>query len=170
MPAGYKFNPHGLGLVVADEYHTRIHLGQFFTSSYIDLAFTNGEVANVVLELASGTAHIGFRAVADVNTLFQVYSDPAYSGGTPTTPVNHDRLSDKVSAVTQIQLPTVTDPGDYVENWLAIGGSGGSRGGGGTDVEHEFIIGPGNYLFRATNLTSNAGLLHVHFNWYEPSL
>ena len=162
-------NPHGNGIIVAEEVHARIHLGQFFSASYVDTSYTNGEVADLVLEVG-GITHIGFIADADVNTLFQAYAAPSYSGGTPVTPTNHNQLSSKVSANSVIQLPTVTDPGTFIEDWLAAAGSGGSRGGGGVDLSREFIIGPGNYLFRATNLTANAGVLHIHFNWYETEL
>jgi len=162
-------SPHGNGVIVSDEIHARIHIGQYFSASFIDTSVTNGEINNIVL-VVGGVTHIRFRADANVNTLLQAYSAPAYSGGTPVTPVNHNQLSSLVSANSLLTAPTVSDPGTLIEDWLALGGSGGGRAAGLTDTVEEFIIAPGDYLFRTTNLTSSAGLLHVHFSWYEPGL
>ena len=169
MPAGISKNPHGLGQIVADEVHARVHMGQFFSASYIDLTFTNAEVADLVL-VFGGITHIQFDAGAGNDALFQAYQGPAYSGGTPVVPQNHNRLSSLVSQNSLLTLPTVTDPGTLIENWVTYGGSGGRALGGSAGTFNEWIVPAGSFLFRCTNLTTNSGVLHVHFSWYEPTL
>jgi len=164
---GYKFMPGGSGLIVADEIHNRIHLGQFFSSGFIDTSFSNGEIINIGLVLTR-TAHMVFSAQAGVDSLATGYGGAVFSGGTEMLISNHNGHSSKVSGATLYSLPTVSDPGSILQQWLIAGGSGNRRTGADINAFAEFILPPANYLMRLQNLTTNTETASLEFNWYEP--
>jgi len=155
-------------LVFIDTIHNRIHRGQFFSLDNFNSALANSGTIDVLVKVTTGV-HVRAIASAGGDARFQLFEGTTVSAnGTPATPVNRNRFS-ALTAVTQFFTgPTITADGTALLDTLLPGGTGGIfSGGGGGQTFEEFVLAPGNYLLRLTNISGSTQPANVQIDFYE---
>jgi len=116
---------------------------------------------------AGVTANIAFYGLCAGNALGYLYEGADLSGGTPATPVKHNRDSATASQAAVTVAPTVNSTGTLILKQLLIGGEG--KKAGGSDVSgSNLILKPlTSYLVRLTNVNGTAHAAEVILEWTE---
>ena len=155
-------------LVFIDTIHNRIHRGQFFSLDQFNTGLAAAGTIELLVKVTTG-AHVRLTAAAGGDARLQLFEGTTVSAnGTPLTPVNRNRFS-TLAAVTQFYSgPTITADGTSLLDTLLPGGTGGIfSGGGGGETFEEFILAPGNYLVRLTNISGSTQPANVQVDFYE---
>lgn len=166
-----KFDDITGGLEIIPTVHHEVHEGETFRFWYVvphGSELANDATIDIVLTTTTRTAHIVFSAAGGGNAEFQIFRDPAFTGGTPLTAHNLNDASATVSTVTVVLEPTVTDDGDEIGAGFIPGGSGGNAQGGAIRDDTEDIWRTNtSYLIRLTNRSGGAQQFGVEGQWYE---
>lgn len=157
------------GDVVIETPHARVHAGEYFSASYIDLSFTNAEVLNIGIKMNGNYAHLREKVNADGNVTVEFYENSVFTGGTDLTQINRNRASDKPSLLSISHGVSVSNAGDLLaEHLIAAGGGFFSRGAGSGGWDEEYILVPStSYLLRITNVSGGAADLGVSIDYYS---
>ncbi len=152
--------------VVIDTVHERIHGGQMFAGSVLDLAVGAGADLEILIRVAGG-AHFRPRLAAGADISASLFEDPTTSAdGTPVPAINRNRFSATAAETLIFSGPTVTVDGTLLLSNFVPGGSG-FLSGGGSDDFLEWILSPGDYLGRITNESTGATQVAIILDWYE---
>lgn len=157
-------------LVTMDTRHNRIHRGQMYEYTEVDAALANAGTIELLLVLTAG-AHMRFASVAGGDARVQLYEGTTVSAnGTQRTAQNRNRFSSNTPDMAIYFSPTITGDGTLISDGILPGGIGGLfSGGGSSDIFEEWILGPGNYLLRLTNISGGAQPCSVQVDFYEDS-
>lgn len=156
-----------------DIVHHEIHEGEFFSVSY--KTPDDGSLADngtIVFALTPATKYVHMIAAAacggDAEAEF--YEVSTVTGGTATTPRNHNRNSSDNSDVTVVRDPTVNTAGTLLEHAFLPGGTGGNAVGTVGSQRQEWILRPAiTHVVRLTNRAGNAQPGSLTVTWYEES-
>lgn len=155
-------------LTQIDVIHARIHEGLFYTASFIDPAVVASGTLELLIRVpAQVGAHARFTASIGGDGQGQLFEAPTTSAdGTPLAAINRNRFSGNTADVLVFGGPTVTGDGTQLTNILIPGGTFISAGGEGKTFD-EFVLAPGDYLARLTNLTTGDEPAGLQLAWYE---
>lgn len=157
------------GLTVIDQLHRRTHEGVVYTASYLDQAVAGSGTLDILVVVPSATSmHVQAQVAVGADGELQFFENTTVSAnGTPVAASNRNRISSNVAGVSIFHTPTVTDPGDVIQDQFYPGGTGGQSPGGGGTTFSEFVLGVNNYLVRMTNLSGQSTVLGINLTWYE---
>lgn len=150
--------------------HAHIHAGEMFASSSLDLAIANNASIDVLVRVASGgSAHLRPTIGVGGNTHTFIYEDPTISAdGSAISRINRNRFSLSTSNTLVFSGPTVTDVGDLLAETFTPGGGVFIASGSSQQLfENEWVLSPGDYLIRATNISGSAKAMSIFTEWYE---
>lgn len=153
------------GDIVIETEHARIHAGEYFTGSYVDLSYGNTDVLDIVISTDGAQyPHVHFVISATVEITLNLYENTVFTGGTPLEQFNRNRASANVSPVAMVYGPTVSDAGSLLhEMLLGTGKRAGASGG----FDREYVLAPEtNYLIRMTNVSGGAGEIGAEIDYY----
>jgi hypothetical protein len=125
-----------------------------------------GSSIDIALAFPAGTTpHLIFQYESVGESEFYMYESPTTSGGTALTKHRRNRNVVTNSVAAAVIAPTVTSVGTevYAEFIPAS-----NKGGGGGSYSFEFVLAPlTTYLFRLTNVNSQAHPCNLRIEWYE---
>lgn len=152
-----------------DVNHLRLHEGRayYVYKQYPYNAKLNAAASiDIVLYWPALTyAHSLFTYSSSGEAEFYVYENPVITGGTAMTIHRRNRYLTAVSSATATLDPTINNVGTeiYAEFVPANNQGGGSEG-----YTFEYVLKPEtNYLFRFTNVNSQAHPAILRVEWYE---
>lgn len=154
-----------------DVNHLRLHEGRAY---YVYKQYTKssplavGAHLDIALAWPSGVIpHALFVYQCAGDSEFYIYEGPTTSGGTALTIHRRNRFIETTSSGAAVLNPTVTATGTEIFGEFIASGQGGT-GSGGNGVTQEFILKPlTTYLFRITNVNSQAHAAELMLDWYE---
>lgn len=155
-------------LTQIDVIHARIHEGVLFTASAVNPAVGASGVLELLIRVAAQSgAHTRFSVSVGGDGQGQLFEAPTTTAdGTPVAEINRNRFSPIVPVTNVFEGPTITADGTELTNILFPGGTFISAGGQGQTFD-EFILSPGDYLARITNLTTGPEPIGLQLSWYE---
>lgn len=154
---------------VIDVNHLRLHEGRAYYI-YVVYPYSAGLAAGSSVEFAIAwpagiTPHIVFTYSSPGESEFYVYENPSTSGGTPMTIYRRNRIITTASTAAAVSAPTVTSTGTEIYAEIVPAGN---KGGGGESYSHEFVFKPlTTYLFKFSNVNSQAHPAIIRLDWYE---
>jgi hypothetical protein len=111
--------------------------------------------------------HAVFNYQCGGDSRFYVYEDPTTSGGTALTIHRRNRALATTSTGAAVYAPTVSATGTEIFAEIITSGQGGTGAGGG-GYTYEYVLKPlTTYLFRLTNINSQAHIAELLIEWYE---
>jgi hypothetical protein len=152
-----------------DVNHLRLHEGRAYYV-YKLYPYNAGLAAGANLDIAIAwpagyNPHARFSYGGSGESEFYVYESPTTSGGTSLSAIKRDRASTASSVAAAVFNPTVTSVGTEIFSDFVPANK---QGGGGQLSSFEFILKPlTTYLFRFTNVNSQAHAAHLMIDWYE---
>lgn len=157
---------HDAGVVI-DAIHARIHRGQLFEHDEVNAALASAGTIELLL-IVTTAAHLRFHAAVGGDTRVQLYEGTTVSAnGTQRTPLNRNRFSSKTPVTEVYFSPTITTDGSLISDQFSPGGTGPLSAGGESGTWEEWVLNPGNYLLRATNISGATTFVHLEVDWYE---
>lgn len=143
------------GNAPADDPHSRIHQGVFYSASEIVAALADDASFDMIITTpADDWPHVAPLPSLDGSADFLIYEAPTFTGGTAVASINHNRNSSNTFGGTVVHTPSVTAVGSpiLISHHLAGGTGPMASGVGGGQFEREFILKAStSYLFRLTN-------------------
>jgi hypothetical protein len=156
-----------------DIVHNEIHEGEFFSVSFKsadDSAIADN--ATIAFALTPATKYVHLQAVGAMggDAEIEFYEVSTVTGGTATTPRNHNRNGSDNSDVTVVRDPTVNTAGTLLENIFLPGGTGPQAVGGAGGQRQEWVLRPAiTHVVRITNRAGTAQPGSLSVSWYEES-
>jgi len=154
---------------IVDVNHLRLHEGRAYYV-YKMFPYAAGLAAGASIDIAIAwpanySAHAVFDYGGSGEAEFFVYESPTTSGGTAMTVHRRNRVITTASAAAAVLAPTVTATGtELIAEFVPAN----KQGGGGQMFTFEYILKPlTTYLFRLTNVNSQAHAAHLMVEWYE---
>lgn len=152
-----------------DVNHLRLHEGRAY---YVYKQYTYaaglgaGASINIALAWPSGvTPHAVFNYGGSGEAEFYIYEAPTTSGGTSLTIHRRNRNLVTTSTGAAVLDPTVTSTGTEI---FAEFVPANKQGGGSQGFTFEYVLKPlTTYLFRLTNVNSQAHASNLEIEWYE---
>ena len=149
--------------------HQQIHEGKHYVTS---IATPELDTASYYVRIAtpdtSTRIHMVFEVSTNVGTKIEIFENPTVDvAGTAYTPLNNDRNSANVSALTITYGDTSTADGTLIHGEM-IGSSGGpTRIGGSGGRDCEFILKQNEEYFIKVTTLVNDGFCYINLSWYE---
>jgi hypothetical protein len=156
-------------LPVIDVNHLRLHEGRAYYC-YKQYSYAAGLPAgssiNIAIAFPAGvTPHAVFSYGGSGEAEFYVYEEPTTSGGTSIPIIRRNRNLATTSVGAAVLNPTVTATGTEL---LAEFVPANKQGGGAQNYTFEYVLKPlTTYLFRLTNVNSQAHAANLLIDWYE---
>jgi hypothetical protein len=154
---------------IIDVNHLRLHEGRSYYC-YKQYTYASGLPAgssiNIAVAFPAGTVpHAVFGYGGSGEAEFYVYENPSTSGGTSLTIHRHNRNLETSSVGVAVVAPTVTSLGTEILSEFVPANK---QGGGTQNYTHEYVLKPlTTYLFRLTNVNSQAHAANLIIEWYE---
>ena len=123
-----------------------------------------------ILVAANSECHLRPFLAGGGEATFELYEGTTFTvAGTVLAAVNRNRGSQNDASTLFYFTPTIDAPGVLLEEGLQPGGSGGNASGGRGDAGfEEWILMPGEHVFRVKNLGGAAKNMSVQLDFYEP--
>lgn len=156
--------------VVMGDIHAYIHDGRFYIASYISLSLANNAELDILIRVTD-VMHVRPFVSSSGESIVDFYEGSTFSAvGTELDAINRNRFSPRAATTSIFHTPTITDVGSILlSQTLMPGGQGGNAtGGSGASDFEEWILAPGDHLFRITNIGGAAKNVSMQLNWYEP--
>lgn len=152
-----------------DVNHLRLHEGRAYYcyKQYTYAAGLGaGESINIAMAFPAGVyAHSLFGYGGSGEAEFYIYEEPTTSGGTAMTIHRRNRSLITTSSGAAVLAPTISSTGTEI---FAEFVPANKQGGGGQNYTFEFVLKPlTTYLFRLTNVNSQAHAANLMIEWYE---
>lgn len=156
---------------VIDVNHLRLHEARaYYAYKLYPKAAPLAVNANLDIALAwpaGVTPHALFTYQCGGDSEFYIYEAPTTSGGTALTIHRRNRFVNTTSSAAAVLNPTVSALGTEIFGEFIASGPGGT-GSGGFGTTQEFVLKPlTTYLFRITNVNSQAHQAELLLDWYE---
>jgi hypothetical protein len=154
---------------VIDVNHLRLHEGRAYYVYKLfpyNAGLAAGSSIDIAIAWPAGYApHAQFSYGGSGEAEFYVYEAPTTSGGTTLTINRRDRINTTASVAAAVLNPTISTVGtEIVADFVPAN----KQGGGAQLSTFEFILKPlTTYLFRFTNVNSQAHAAHLMVEWYE---
>jgi hypothetical protein len=151
-----------------DVNHLRLHEGRAYYVYYVDSALAVNGNLDIAIAWPSGILpHAVFNYQCGGDSRFYVYESPTTSGGTALTIHRRNRALNTTSTGAAVYNPTVSSLGTEIFGEIITSGQGGTGAGGG-GYTYEYVLKPlTTYLFRLTNINSQAHIAELLIEWYE---
>lgn len=154
--------------------HQQIHAEAAFTSSFVNVALGNNNHIVVLLRNPAGSgkvAHLTFLAAAGGDARIQVVLGMNVTDdGTALTRRNRVLGSAQVAVCETFHTPTLAGGAARLDAILP-GGTGGNAVGGSSGQRLEWNVPPGyDLIVDSQNISGNAKVAGLGFEWYEESL
>lgn len=154
--------------------HTYIHQGIGFNLPGESGSVAAGATYAIAMQVPIGTfAHFrptAWSSTANVGEM-KFYEASTFTGGSPLTPVNHNRNSKNISKLTCTAGVTATNTSAILLSNETVGAGGNpvASAGGGGGQNDEWVLRPGRtYVFQFENIGSTTATVFYHnFFWYE---
>jgi hypothetical protein len=156
-------------LPIIDVNHLRLHEGRAYYV-YKMYPYASGLPAsssiNIALAFPAGiTPHLVFSYESPGEAEFFLYEAPTTSGGTALTIHRRNRNLLTTSSAAAVLDPTVSNVGTEIYTEFVPAGN---KGGGQSGYSFEYVLKPlTTYLFRLTNVNSQAHPCNLRIEWYE---
>lgn len=156
-------------IIQIDTVHNRIHKGEMFQADFVNLALANDAEHEMLVRVPAGEAtHLRFLASLGGDGRAQIFVGPTLTAdGAVVTPVNRNTFKG-ASSILVFSGPTVTADGTAMSDLIIPGGSGGNASGGKAGSFEEWILEPGDYLFKLTNKSGGNAVAGIALDFYEP--
>jgi hypothetical protein len=151
--------------------HARIHEGIFYTTSKLFLAVSSLGYRDMrIVVAADSECHLRPFMAGGGEAHYFLYENTTFTvAGTALLAVNRNRESANVADTLFFHTPTIDAAGDLIEEGMQPGGSGGNaQGSEGAAGFEEWILTPGEYVFRVQNNGGAAKALSMQLDFYEP--
>lgn len=151
-----------------DVNHLRLHEGRAYYVYRVESALAVNGNLDIAVAWPSGILpHAVFNYQCGGDSRFYVYESPTTSGGTSLTIHRRNRALATTSTGAAVYGPTVSAVGDEIFGEIITSGQGGTGSGGG-GYTYEYVLKPlTTYLFRLTNINSQAHIAELLIEWYE---
>ena len=151
-----------------DVNHLRLHEGRAYYVYRIETALAVNGNLDIAVAWPSGVfPHAVFNYQCGGDSRFFVYEEPTTSGGTALTIHRRNRALNTTSTGAAVYAPTVSSVGNEIFGEIVTSGQGGTGAGGG-GYTYEYVLKPlTTYLFRLTNINSQAHIAELMIEWYE---
>jgi hypothetical protein len=159
--------------VVIEYEHHQVHEGEQHGYSNLTSSLASGSSKDfrinvpAALDTVYEAPHMVFEVITSLEAEAYIYEGMTYTagnGGTERTSYNRNRLGVPATAATKIfEDPTPATTGTNL--WIGLTGSANRAGASGRSLT-EWILKPGDYLFRVTSRANGCKIL-VRFEWYE---
>lgn len=155
-------------LPTVDVNHLRLHEGRaYYVYRVATSLAVNGNLDIAVAWPAGILPHAVFNYQCGGDSRFYVYEAPTTSGGTALTIHRRNRSLATTSTGAAVYNPTVSNLGTEIFGEIITSGQGGTGAGGG-GYTYEYVLAPlTTYLFRLTNINSQAHIAELLIEWYE---
>lgn len=152
-----------------DVNHLRLHEGRaYYIYKIYPYAAGLAAGANIDIAIAwpsGATPHALFNYESPGESEFYVYEAPTTSGGTAMTINRRNRIITTASQAAAVLSPTVSSLGTEIYAEFVPAGN---KGGGSASYTFEYVLKPlTTYLFRFTNVNSQAHPANLRIEWYE---
>lgn len=154
---------------IIDVNHLRLHEGRAYYI-YKIYPYVAGLGAGLSIDIAIAwpagiTPHALFNYESPGESEFYVYEAPTTSGGTAMTINRRNRVITTASSAAAVLAPTVSALGTEIYAEFVPAGN---KGGGSAGYTFEYVLKPlTTYLFRFTNVNSQAHPANLRIEWYE---
>jgi len=159
--------------VVIEYEHHQVHEGEQHGYSNLTSSLASGSSKDfrvnvpAALDTIYEAPHMIFEVITTLEAEAYIYEDMTYTvgnGGTARTPHNRNRLAYLTTPATTIyEDPTPATTGTNL--WIGLTGSSNKAGSGARSLT-EWVLKPGDYLFRVTSRAAGCKVL-VRLEWYE---
>lgn len=154
---------------IIDVNHMRLHEGRaYYIYKVYPYAAGLGAGASIDIAIAwpaGYTPHALFNYESPGESEFFVYEAPTTSGGTAITINRRNRVITTASSAAAVLTPTVSALGTEIYAEFVPAGN---KGGGSAGYTFEYVLKPlTTYLFRFTNVNSQAHPANLRIEWYE---
>lgn len=151
-----------------DVNHLRLHEGRAYYAYRVESSLAVNGHLDIAIAWPSGTLpHAVFNYQCGGDSRFFVYESPTTSGGTALTIHRRNRALNTTSTGAAVYAPTVSSLGTEIFAEIITSGQGGTGAGGG-GFTYEYVLKPlTTYLFRLTNINSQAHIAELLIEWYE---
>jgi hypothetical protein len=151
-----------------DVNHLRLHEGRAYYVYRVEASLAVNGNLDIAVAWPSGIyPHAVFNYQCGGDSRFYVYEDPTTSGGTALTIHRRNRALATTSTGAAVYAPTVSATGTEIFAEIITSGQGGTGAGGG-GYTYEYVLKPlTTYLFRLTNINSQAHIAELLIEWYE---
>jgi hypothetical protein len=151
-----------------DVNHLRLHEGRAYYVYRVESSLAVNGNLDIAVAWPSGIyPHAVFNYQCGGDSRFYVYEDPTTSGGTALTIHRRNRALATTSTGAAVYAPTVSATGTEIFAEIITSGQGGTGAGGG-GYTYEYVLKPlTTYLFRLTNINSQAHIAELLIEWYE---
>ena len=155
-------------LPTVDVNHLRLHEGRAYYAYRVEASLAVNGHLDIAIAWPSGTLpHAVFNYQCGGDSRFYVYENPTTSGGTALTIHRRNRALATTSTGAAVYAPTVSSLGTEIFGEIITSGQGGTGAGGG-GYTYEYVLAPlTTYLFRLTNINSQAHIAELLIEWYE---
>lgn len=154
---------------IVDVNHLRLHEGRAYYI-YKMYPYVSGLPAtssiNIAIAFPSGvTPHLVFQYESPGESEFYLYESPTTSSGTSMTIHRRNRSIVSASSGVAVLDPTVSSVGTEIYSEFVPASN---KGGGAEGYSFEYVLKPlTTYLFRFTNVNSQAHPANLRIEWYE---
>lgn len=151
-----------------DVNHLRLHEGRAYYVYRVESSLAVNGNLDIAVAWPSGIyPHAVFNYQCGGDSRFYVYENPTTNGGTALTVHRRNRSLNTTSTAAAVYAPTVTALGTEIFAEIITSGQGGTGAGGG-GFTYEYVLNPlTTYLFRLTNINSQAHIAELLIEWYE---
>ncbi len=151
-----------------DVNHLRLHEGRAYYVYRVESSLAVSGNLDIAVAWPSGIyPHAVFNYQCGGDSRFYVYENPTTSGGTALTIHRRNRSLETTSTGAAVYAPTVSALGTEIFAEIITSGQGGTGAGGG-GFTYEYVLKPlTTYLFRLTNINSQAHIAELLIEWYE---
>lgn len=155
--------------IVIDTYHARIHEGTSWKFTQTYSAVGNGDVVDTIM-VALGALHCVPKLEAGGGALAEFHEVSSYTHGTSLNPVNRNLFKTHATSIFFHASASINVSSRSLFTGV-IGSAGGffTPGAGGESNFPEFVLKPGVYALRFTNVSGGADNFTVDFDFYTPS-
>ncbi len=153
---------------IIDVNHLRLHEGRAYYVYRVESSLAVSGNLDIAVAWPSGIyPHAVFNYQCGGDSRFYVYENPTTSGGTALTIHRRNRSLETTSTGAAVYAPTVSALGTEIFAEIITSGQGGTGAGGG-GFTYEYVLKPlTTYLFRLTNINSQAHIAELLIEWYE---
>ncbi len=168
--AGEMFRVEEDGAWIAlDLAHERIHLGHVYTASVYNASLANNGTASLHIVAGTVEPHFTYQVAAGGNCVLSVYEGGTLAGTAALAAYNRNRDVATAHKATLVQGGTITGGTALITAYVP-GGSGGTKQGGASRADNEFVGQAGQvYSIALVNISGGAAAVSLGVDFYEVS-
>lgn len=157
-------------LVIIDAIHAAIHKGLMYQSDVVNETLGDPGNLDVLVRVPAGkAAHLRSQASVGGNCRLFMYQGPTVTDdGTAVARHNRNLFSSNESNTLVFSGPTTSALGTLLPDGIIPGGIKGAGSGAQAGSFEEWVLPPGDYLVRLTNISGGVQPVSIALDWYEP--